>query len=139
MLLPTAVGYAVLGSARIPRWASRWTGKRRRPVRAEEPLEQLTARLRRLRSELEATECRTDLTAKGTRLRALRGAYLDTLAAACCRTGLNPPPRLGRVPQAEIYRAEAALRERGVDVRDPAQISGLGENSWVITTTHTRA
>ncbi len=48
--------------------------------------------------------------------RALRGAYLETLAAACQRLEVSPPPRGDQVPQAEIYRVEAALRQRGLDV-----------------------
>ncbi len=61
-----------------------------------------------------------DLPAKALRLRALRGAYLDTLAAACQRLEVSSPPRGDRVPQAEIYRAEAALRQRGLDVTETA-------------------
>ena len=76
--------------------------------------------MRRLRAELEAMETRTDLPAKGIRLRALRGAYLDPLRVACERLDV-PPLRAGDlVPQAEIYRAEAALRQRGLDVRETA-------------------
>ena len=53
-------------------------------------------------------------------MRALRGAYLDTLTTACQRLGVSPPPSGDRVPQSEIYRAEAALRQRGLDVRETA-------------------
>ena len=82
--------------------------------------------LRRLRAELEAMETRTDLTAKGARLRALRAAYLDALGSACRRLGVSPPaggdPRHpGRVRLSEIYRVESALRERGLDVREGAR------------------
>ena len=115
-LLPTAAGFALLGGLRL----LRWTEERRLRPPAAEPVELLTANLRRLRADLEATETRSDLPAKALRLRALRGAYLDTLAVACQRMEVSPPPRGERVPQAEIYRAEAALRQRGLDVRETA-------------------
>ena len=53
-------------------------------------------------------------------MQALRGAYADALAAACRRLEVSPPPGGERAPLAEIYRAEAALRERGLDVRQDA-------------------
>lgn len=118
ILLPTAVGYAVLGSVRLARRAAAWAAERQARAPAPEPIERMGANLRRLRAKLEATETCTDLPAKTVRLRALRGAYLDTLTAACQRLGVTPPPRGDRVPQAEIYRVEAALRERGLDVRE---------------------
>jgi hypothetical protein len=123
ILLPTAVGYGVLGLIRAWRWASR----RRSAVKAEsyavvtaEPIERLEARLRKLRAELEALETRSDVPAKGIRLRALRGAYLDLLRVACARLEATPPPPGDLIPQAEIYRTEAALRQRGLDVRETA-------------------
>jgi hypothetical protein len=116
ILLPTAIGFGVLGTARVLRWAA----ERRTRVPAVEPIERIGANLRRLRAQLEATETATDLPVKSVRVRALRGAYLDTLTVACQRLGVTPPPRGGRVPQAEIYRLEAALRQRGLDVRETA-------------------
>lgn len=116
ILLPTAAGYALIGGYRMLRWG---TERRWRPP-APQPVERLTLDLRRLRAELEAAETRTDLPAKQIRLRAIRGAYLDALAAACRRLDVSPPPPGDRIPQAEIYRAEAALRERGLDVRETA-------------------
>ena len=86
---------------------------------AAEPIERLTANLRRLRVQLDQTETRTGLTAKHARLTALRGAYLDALGDACTRLEVRPPDGGARAPLAEIYRAEAALRERGLDVREP--------------------
>jgi hypothetical protein len=103
--LPTAIGYALFNSVRLARWAA---GKRpveryiTRPVPAE-PIERLAARLSRLHAELEELENRSDLPVKGIRRRAVRGAYLDLLRIAC-----------------EIYRVEAGLRERGLDVRAAA-------------------
>jgi hypothetical protein len=114
ILLPTALGFALLGSVRMVRWAA----ERRARAPALEPIERIGANLRRLRAELEATETRTDLPAKNVRVRAVRGAYLDTLATACQRLGVTPPPRGERVRQADIYRVEAALRQRGLDVRE---------------------
>jgi hypothetical protein len=116
ILLPTALGFALLGSVRMVRWAA----ERRTRAPALEPIERLGANLRRLRSELEETETRTDLPVKSVRVRAVRAAYLDTLATACQRLGVTPLPRGGRVRQADIYRVEAALRQRGLDVRETA-------------------
>jgi hypothetical protein len=82
------------------------------------------ADLVRLRSELEATETRSDLVAKNLRLQALRAAYIDALNDACRRLDIRPPPgvsaRAEKVRQSDIYRIEAALRERGIDVRETA-------------------
>jgi hypothetical protein len=113
ILLPTAAGFALLGAAR----ALRWAGARRLRAPAPVPIDRLGADLRRLRAQLEETETRSDLPAKELRLRALRSAYLDTLTAACQRLEISPPPAGRRVSQAEIYRLEAALRQRGLDVR----------------------
>jgi hypothetical protein len=113
VLLPTAAGLVLLGGVRVLRWAA----ERRCSVPAPESVSRLAADLRRLRAELEATETRADLPAKELRLRALRSAYLDTLAAACRRLEVSPLPSGGRVPQSEVYRVEAALRQRGLEVR----------------------
>jgi hypothetical protein len=115
----------VLGAVRVLRWA----GQRRSYPVVVEPIERLAARLRRLRVQLEDLETRPDVPHKGLRLRALRAAYVDSLITACERLEIKPPvgsqgalPRgpADRVPQAEIYRVEAALRERGLDVRETA-------------------
>ena len=81
------------------------------------PLGRLQADLRRLRAELEDTESRSGLTAKNHRIRALRGAYVDALCAACQRLDVSPPGGGDQAPLTEIYRVEAALRRRGLDVR----------------------
>jgi hypothetical protein len=123
ILLPTAVGYSLLGSVRLYRWVAerRRTSRFRvqEPVMAE-PIERLAARMRRLRAELETLETRTDVPAKGVKLRALRGAYLDLLRVACERLEVAPLPPGDQISQAEIYRAEAALRGGGLDVRETA-------------------
>ena len=116
LLLPTAAGYAILVVIRAHR---RLAESRRLPPPAE-PMERVAARLRRLRSQLELTESRSDITAKHHKVRALRGAYLDELGAACLRLDVSPPPGGDRARQADIYRAEAALRQRGLDVRETA-------------------
>jgi len=85
-----------------------------------EPADHLQARLRRLRAQLEATEAAPGAMAKNHHVAAVRGAYLDTLREACARLGVPPPPGGDRPRQAEIYRVEAALREHGLDVREPA-------------------
>jgi hypothetical protein len=120
ILLPTLVGGAVVGGMR----AYRWLGERRRAATgrvAAEPIERLGARLRRLRAQLESLETTTGVPAKALRLRALRAAYADELGAACTRLGVSPPRGGERAPRAEIYRAESALRQRGLDVREPTR------------------
>ena len=109
------VMYALIGGWR----AANWVAEKRCTPPAPEPVERLTANLRRLRAELNDTETRDGLTAKHHRVQALRGAYIDTLTAACQRLDVPPPPG-DRAPLAEIYRVEAALRQRGLDVRETA-------------------
>ena len=126
ILLPTVVFYAALRGARLAAWcAGRWRSRLAGPP-PPEPVDRLQADLRRLRAELEAMETRTDLTAKGARLRALRAAYLDALGSACRRLGVSPPaggdPRHpGRVRQRAISRGASARRQRGLDVREGAR------------------
>jgi hypothetical protein len=119
LLLPTAAGCLLLWGFRMLRWA---TGRRWRPVATPDATadDRVAADLRRLRAELESTETRTDLPAKHIRVRAIRAAYLDALSAACERLDVSPPPGGDRASQAEIYRVESALRQRGLDVRQPA-------------------
>jgi hypothetical protein len=114
--LPTAAGFALIGAWRAARWLSEARNKALPP----EPIEGLEADLRRLRAELEDTETRAGLTAKHHRVQALRGAYVDALSSACRRLDVSPPPGGDRAPLAEIYRVEAALRQRGLDVRETA-------------------
>jgi hypothetical protein len=114
VLMPVAV-YALIGVWRGANWLSESRYKAPPP----RPMERLEADLRRLRAELEDTETRAGLTAKHHRVKALRGAYLDALTAACERLEVVPPAGDG-VAQAEIYRVEAALRQRGLDVRETA-------------------
>jgi hypothetical protein len=119
VMIPTAAGYGLIYVVRGIGWAAeRWP--RPRPPEPE-PIDRLTATLRRLRAELESLETRTGVPNKHVRLRALRGAYLDVLGTACQQLAVTPP-RGGAQPfdQADIYRVESALRARGVDVREPA-------------------
>jgi hypothetical protein len=119
----TALGWAVRGGIRL----YRAFGARRSPgpgpgpaLMPDEPIERLGADVGRLRARLEAAENEMTFTRfKAARVSALRGAYLDVLSAMCERLDVRPPTAKGGagVPLAEIYRAEAALRERGLDVR----------------------
>ena len=112
-LLPTITVYAILLAGRGYR---RLADSRRLPPPVPEPLERIVKQLRRLRAELEVTENTRRGPARQHHLRAVRGAYLDTLRTACAELDVSPPPGGDRAGQADIYRAEAALRERGVDV-----------------------
>jgi len=114
--LPTAAVFAVIGIWR----AGRRLAEARYKAPPAQPIEGLRADLRRLRAELEDTENRSGLTAKHHRVQALRGAYVDALSAACQRLEVSPPPGGDRATLAEIYRVEAALRQRGLDVRETA-------------------
>jgi hypothetical protein len=116
LLLPTAAMYVLIVALR----GSRGLAERRPTAPPAEPLDHLQARLRRLRAQLETTETSPAVTAKHHRVAAVRGAYLDTLREACARLGVSPPAGGDRARQADIYRAEAALREHGLDVREPA-------------------
>ena len=124
VFLPTAIGYGVIGAFRAARRVDNWRQSRVPPPEPE-PIERLTTTLRRLRTELEGMETRTGVLNKHLRVEALRGAYLDALGTACRRLEVSPPvieghPVSPRANQAEIYRVEAALRQRGLDVREPA-------------------
>jgi hypothetical protein len=116
LLLPTAALYALIAVVR----GGRGLAELRHKAPAPEPADLLQARLRRLRAQLEATEAAPGAIAKHHHVRAVRGAYLDTLREACARLEVSPPPGGDRARQADIYRVEAALRERGLDVREPA-------------------
>jgi len=120
VMLPTALGYGLIFSFRGFRWAhERWP---RSPGPEPEPIERLTATLRRLRAELETMETRSGIPNKHVRVSALRGAYLDVLRAACQRLEVTPPRGAGTqgYDQADVYRVESELRQRGLDVREPA-------------------
>jgi hypothetical protein len=118
--LPIAAVYALIGGGRLLRRIA----ENQSAAPAVEPIEEVRADLVRLRAQLEAMETRSDLPAKNLRLRALRTAYVDALSDACQRLDISLPPGARahpeRVRQSDIYRMEAALRERGIDVREPA-------------------
>jgi len=113
VVLMPAAGYAVIGGMRVARWME----ERRRKAPPPVPVDRLAADLRRLRAQLEETETSAELHAKWFHVRAVRGAYLDTLAEACQRLDVSPPPG-DSATQADIYRTEAALAARGLDVRN---------------------
>jgi len=115
--LPTAALFALIGAWRVAGWLGEARSRARFKALPPEPIERLEADLRRLRAELEETETRSSLIAKHHRVQALRGAYADALSSACRRLDISPPQGGDRAPQAEIYRVEAALRQRGLDVR----------------------
>jgi hypothetical protein len=118
--IPVAVVYAAIGGARLLRWIS----EQQSVPPVPEPIERLRADLVRLRAQLEAMETRSDLPAKNLRLQALRSAYVDALAEACRRLDVSVPAdaqaRRVDIRQSDIYRMEAGLRARGLDVREAA-------------------
>ena len=118
-LLP-AVGCAIIGV----RYAARRLDEARRQAPPSPPppvpVERLVADLRRLRADLEDIETRDGLMAKHHRIRALRGAYLDVLSAACRQFDVTPPSG-DHASLVEIYRVEEALRQRGLEVRETAR------------------
>ena len=116
-VLPTAACFALIYAWRGAGWLSEIWARRQARAVPPEPIDRLQTDLRRLRAELESTETRAGLTAKHHRVQALRGAYLDALGTACQRLEVSPPSGGDRAPLAEIYRVEAALRQRGLDVR----------------------
>jgi hypothetical protein len=101
--MPVAV-YALIGGVR----AARWLAEARRKAPPPVPVDRLAANLRRLRAELDETETSAELTAKRHRVRSVRGAYLDTLAEACLRLGVTPPPG-DAATQADIYRTDSTF------------------------------
>jgi hypothetical protein len=123
LLIPTLVGAALIGGVRLYGAVSRWVRNRRAVAAgAPVPLERLAADLRRLHSQVAQVEDAADMTpGRGVRLRALRTAYADSLLTACRALDVPAPPtRAGGLTTAEIFRLEAALRDRGLDVRPSA-------------------
>jgi hypothetical protein len=116
LLLPTAAMFVLIGVVR----GGRGLAELRRKAPLPEPADDLQARLRRLRAQLEATEAAPGGTAKNHHVAAVRGAYLDTLRDACARLGVPPPPGGDRPRQAASSRAAPAVRARGSHVREPA-------------------
>ena len=114
--LPTLAMFAIIGAWRTSR---RLAEASYQPPPGP-PLERLEADQRRLRAELEDTESHSGLIAKNHRVTALRGASVDALADACRRLDVSPAAGGDRAPLPEIYRVEAALRQRGLDVRETA-------------------
>jgi hypothetical protein len=118
--LPIAAVYSLIGGGRLVKWITEQQTRAPAPV----PIGRVRANLVRLRAQLEAMETRSDLPAKNLRLRALRAAYVDALCDACQRLDVSPPDGAQAHPesvrQSDIYRMEAALRERGLDVRETA-------------------
>jgi hypothetical protein len=122
-LVIVLVGMPAAGCAVVGAWrASWWLEERRRKAPPPESLAELAASLGRLRAELEDTETRAGLTAKHHRVEAIRAAYLDVLTVACRRLDVAPPAGGARATQADIYRAEAALRQRGLPVDEKAAV-----------------
>lgn len=116
ILLPTALGGALLGVGRAWKWLAE---RRYRRTTRVQPIEDLGADLRRLHAQLDALENQPGIPGKIVRVRALRAAYVDALCAACERLDVVAPAPTGtdHVPLSEIYRVELELRRRGLDVR----------------------
>jgi hypothetical protein len=123
LLIPTLVGAALLYGVRLWGIAARWL-RNRRAVAAGSPipLERLAADLRRLHGQVARVEDAADMKpGRSVRVRALRTAYGDSLLTACRALEVpDPPTDATRLTTSEIYRLEAALRDRGLDVRPSA-------------------
>jgi hypothetical protein len=119
MLLPTLLAGAVLGGVRLVRWLHH---RRRPPVAAPRPIEQIARDARRLRRTLADYEEQSPEVGRSVRLRALRAAYADALVSACSALEVTPPARGpgDDISVAETFRVEDALRARGLDVRQTA-------------------
>jgi hypothetical protein len=117
--------FALPWGVRVVREQCRQICEQRRPrIASVPPIESVAADLRRLRRQLEARENRPGLSGKGMRMGAVRAAYLQVLGTACQQLDIVPPRNTAQwwTPVAEIYRVEAELRARGLDVREPAAL-----------------
>jgi hypothetical protein len=114
-LFPSTVMYAAAAIRRVYHWS---TDRRMPEETSREPIEQVAADLRRLRAQLEERENRPGASGKGLKMRAVQVAYVQALTTACDELGVRPPVAgsNGQVGQAELYRVEAGLRERGLEV-----------------------
>jgi hypothetical protein len=115
ILMPTLLGGAVIGAARLWR---RFEARDRGPVPMGPPIEHIAADVRRLRDERGQMVSRGPGPGRGVRSRALNAAYVDALTAACRALGTRPPETNGSGPTAmvEIRRVESELRIRGLDI-----------------------
>lgn len=112
LLSPTLIAAAVLQSGRLARAVA--ARRCARPVPTTAPLECLATDARRLRQAVIAAENGPDTRpGRGTRVRALRTAYVDCLRDACHALDV---PVAAELRGADLYRVEAALRDRGLDV-----------------------
>ena len=123
MLTPTLAGVALLLGFGL--WADsvpRIRNHRKASTAGMPPLERVAMNLRRLRRDVIRLEDSPDATPdRSARLASVRSAYCDTLLIAC--RALEVPVEvadLSRSPDAEIYRLEAELRARGLDVAPTA-------------------
>jgi hypothetical protein len=123
LLIPTLVGAALIGGVRLCGLTRRWAINRRAVAAgAQVPLERLAADLRRLNQQVTRVEDAADMKpGRAVRVRALRSAYGESLLAACRALDVPDAPADGsRLALPEVYRLEAALRERGLDIRPTA-------------------
>jgi hypothetical protein len=123
LLIPTLVGAGLIWGVRLWGIVGRWIQARRATAAAAPmPLERLAANLRRLHQQVARVEDAADSKpGRGVRVRALRTAYGDSLLAACRALDVpGAPTDPTRLTTSEIYRLEAALRARGLDVRPTA-------------------
>jgi hypothetical protein len=118
LLLPTFIGGAVIGAARLWR---RWDDRERGPAPVGPPIERIAADLRRLNGERGHLRQEVPGPGRGVRSRALTAAYIDVLTDACRVLEVAPPSPSGSgmAASAEIERVEAELRGRGLDVGRP--------------------
>jgi hypothetical protein len=116
LFVPTVLGWAVLGVARMWRWVqSRDPG----PVATNQPIERIATDLRRLNAERRELVAQPPGPGRGLRSRALTAAYVDVLTVACRVLEVSPPrvSETGRTTASEISRVESELGEKGLDPR----------------------
>lgn len=118
LLSPTLLCGAAIGAVRVGRW---WVRRRPvPPVPAGPPIERIASDVRRLRVECHRLRAQPPGPGRGVRVRAVEGAYVDALAAACQALEVAPPHtgvgRPGRASNAELARVESELRARGLAV-----------------------
>jgi hypothetical protein len=117
VMIPTLVGGAVLGLARL--WRRTTERPRNDPiVPLGPPIERIALDLRRLNAQRDEMRSQPPAPGRWVRAQALEGAYTDVLVVACRALDVAAPELspAGMASSGEIRRAEHELRQCGLDV-----------------------